>query len=55
MSARRRRAGGFRLVVILVLLGAAIWGLYRHFLQLPPAPPPPVRLGAEIVANPAHV
>jgi hypothetical protein len=42
---RRRRTNAVGLVVLVVLLGVAIYVLWRVFIAIPPAPPPKVIRG----------
>jgi len=54
MSRRNPRLGAFRLTIIIVLLFIAIWLLYRVYLQVPAAPPPPITRSEVIVSFRAH-
>lgn len=54
MSARRQRMSAIRLMVIIALLMIIIWLLYRFYLQVPPAPVPPVRRAERIVTVHTH-
>jgi len=51
MSANRRRASAFRLVIILLLFALAIIALYRLFYAVPAAPPPKVTQGSLLLSD----
>ncbi len=55
MSPRAARRNAFRLLVIVALLFLAIWLLYRAYLQVPPAPPPPITRSEAVVSFRTHV
>jgi hypothetical protein len=51
---RRQRSSTLRLLLLIALLVMAMWLLYRFYLQLPPAPSPPVKRAGPIVTVHAH-
>lgn len=55
MTVRHRRAVTARLLILIGLLLAGIWYLYRHYIAVAPAPPPRVTHVSRAVSPSAHI